>query len=83
MSGNSRRLGLRPHHVPRPTIWAAAAALLVLAPGRVCLDYGCHAQPDTDWELDDPSGKTVEEIRPIRGQIRDQVTDLLQRLIAQ
>jgi arsenate reductase (thioredoxin) len=36
-----------------------------------------------DWELDDPSGKTVEEIRPIRDQIRDKVTDLLQRLTAQ
>jgi arsenate reductase len=34
-----------------------------------------------DWELDDPSGKTIEEIRPIRDQIRDQVTDLLQRLV--
>ena len=36
-----------------------------------------------DWELDDPSGKTIEEIRPIRDQIRDRVTDLLQRLITQ
>jgi protein-tyrosine-phosphatase len=30
-----------------------------------------------DWELDDPSGKTIEEIRPIRDQIRDRVTGLL------
>ena len=36
-----------------------------------------------DWELDDPSGKTIQEIRPIRDQVRDQVTDLLQRLTAQ
>jgi arsenate reductase (thioredoxin) len=36
-----------------------------------------------DWELDDPSGKTIEQIRPIRDQIHDQVTHLLQRLIAQ
>jgi protein-tyrosine-phosphatase len=35
-----------------------------------------------DWELDDPSGKTIEEIRPIRDQICDRVTDLLQRLTA-
>ncbi len=33
-----------------------------------------------DWELDDPAGKTIEEIRPIRDQIRDRVADLLQRL---
>jgi arsenate reductase (thioredoxin) len=36
-----------------------------------------------DWELEDPSGKTIEEIRPTRDQIRDRVTDLLQRLTAQ
>ena len=35
-----------------------------------------------DWELDDPAGKTIEEIRPIRDQIRDRVADLLQRLEA-
>lgn len=33
-----------------------------------------------DWELDDPAGKTLEEIRPIRDQIRDRVADLLLRL---
>jgi ABC-type phosphate transport system substrate-binding protein len=31
MSGPSRRLGLRPHRVPRPTIWAPAATVIVLA----------------------------------------------------
>jgi protein-tyrosine-phosphatase len=33
-----------------------------------------------DWELDDPAGKTLEEIRPIRDEIRDRVANLLQRL---
>jgi len=33
-----------------------------------------------DWELDDPAGKSVEEIRPIRDEIRDRVADLLGRL---
>ena len=36
-----------------------------------------------DWELGHPSGKTIEEIRPIPDRIRDQVNDLLQRVIAQ
>ena len=31
MSGHSRTLGPRPHHTPHPTIWAAAAAIIVLA----------------------------------------------------
>jgi arsenate reductase len=33
-----------------------------------------------DWELDDPEGKTLEQVRPIRDQVRDRVTDLLSRL---
>ena len=31
MSGHSRRLGPRPHHAPHPAIWAAAAAIILLA----------------------------------------------------
>jgi NADPH-dependent 2,4-dienoyl-CoA reductase/sulfur reductase-like enzyme len=33
-----------------------------------------------DWELDDPAGKTLEEIRPIRDEIRDRVANLLEKL---
>jgi arsenate reductase (thioredoxin) len=33
-----------------------------------------------DWEFEDPAGKTIEEIRPIRDEIRDRISDLLQRL---
>jgi hypothetical protein len=33
-----------------------------------------------DWELDDPAGKTLAQTRPIRDEIRDLVTGLLQRL---
>jgi arsenate reductase (thioredoxin) len=35
-----------------------------------------------DWELDDPSGRPVEEIRPIRDEIRRRVEDLLAELAA-
>ena len=34
-----------------------------------------------DWELTDPAGKTIEEIRPIRDDIRDRVQALLGELL--
>jgi arsenate reductase (thioredoxin) len=59
----------------------AADVVVTMGCGDACpLLPGKHYE---DWELDDPSGKTIQEIRPIRDQIRDQVTDLLQRLTAQ
>jgi hypothetical protein len=36
-----------------------------------------------DWELDDPAGKTLEEIRPIRDEIDQRVQDLLAELVTQ
>jgi arsenate reductase len=33
-----------------------------------------------DWELDDPAGKSLEEVRPIRDDIGGRVRDLLERL---
>lgn len=33
-----------------------------------------------DWELDDPAGKELDEVRPIRDEIRRRVEDLLVRL---
>jgi arsenate reductase (thioredoxin) len=55
----------------------AADMVVTMGCGDACpLFPGKHYE---DWELDDPSGKTLEQIRPIR----DQVTGLLQRLIAQ
>jgi arsenate reductase (thioredoxin) len=59
----------------------AADVVVTMGCGDACpLLPGKHYE---DWELDDPAGKTVEEIRPIRDQIHDRVTDLLQRLTAQ
>lgn len=34
-----------------------------------------------DWELIDPSGKSIEEVRPIRDDIKQRVTALLAELI--
>jgi len=36
-----------------------------------------------DWELPDPAGKTVEEVRPIRDEIDRRVRELLASLIGQ
>jgi arsenate reductase (thioredoxin) len=33
-----------------------------------------------DWELDDPAGKSLEDVRPIRDEIGQQVRGLLERL---
>ena len=33
-----------------------------------------------DWELDDPAGKTLDQIRPIRDEIKDRVTNLIDKL---
>jgi arsenate reductase (thioredoxin) len=33
-----------------------------------------------DWELTDPAGKPLEEVRPIRDDIRDRVENLLREL---
>jgi arsenate reductase len=43
----------------------------------------CPFYPGTryvDWALDDPAGKTVEEIRPIRHEIDRRVRDLIDEL---
>lgn len=34
-----------------------------------------------DWELDDPAGKAVEQVRPIRDEIERRVTSLLADLL--
>jgi arsenate reductase (thioredoxin) len=33
-----------------------------------------------DWELTDPAGKGIEDVRPIRDDIRDRVANLLREL---
>jgi protein-tyrosine-phosphatase len=33
-----------------------------------------------DWELDDPAGRSVEEVRPIRDDIERRVRDLVEEL---
>ncbi len=66
---------------PKPWVdeFVLAADLVVtMGCGDACpLLSGKHYE---DWELDDPSGKTVDEIRPVRDEIQRRVVDLLHRL---
>ena len=77
MNGSPCRCTSLPRGAGSYVVTSLAAVVVTMACGDACpLLPGKRYE---DWELDDPSGKRIEEIRPIR----DQVTDLLQRLIAQ
>jgi protein-tyrosine-phosphatase len=56
----------------------AADVVVTMGCGDACpLLPGKHYE---DWELDDPSGKTIEQIRPIRDELKERVTRLLHQL---
>ena len=67
----------------RPQRWAdqmVRAADVVVTMG--CGD-ACPVYPGTqyvDWELDDPAGKPLAEVRPIRDEIRRRVEGLIAML---
>ena len=67
----------------RPQRWSDAtleAADVIVTMG--CGDT-CPVLPGkryVDWELTDPAGKPLEEVRPIRDDIRDRVENLLNEL---
>jgi protein-tyrosine-phosphatase len=57
---------------------AAADVVVTMGCGDACpLLPGKHYE---DWELNDPAGKSIAEIRPIRDEIGRRVNDLLDRL---
>ncbi len=68
---------------PQPlTVDAVETADVVITMG--CGD-ACPIFPGKrylDWELDDPAGKPVEEVRPIRDEIDRRVRALLAELVA-
>ena len=68
-------------HYPKPwTEETLGAADVVVTMG--CGD-ACPVLPGKrylDWELDDPAGKGVEAVRPIRDDIADRVRGLLAEL---
>lgn len=67
--------------IPQP--WAdeiirAADVVVTMGCGDACPVF--PGKRYVDWELDDPSGKPVEEVRPIRDEIRERVQALLNEL---
>jgi arsenate reductase (thioredoxin) len=68
--------------IPQP--WAdeivrAADVIVTMGCGDACPLY--PGKRYIDWELDDPSGKTVEEVRPIRDELERRVRGLLDELL--
>ena len=67
---------------PKPiTDESVRAADVVITMG--CGD-ACPIYPGTkhlDWDLADPAGRTVEDVRPVRDEIARRVRELLQELL--
>ena len=66
-----------------PQPWAdevvrAADVIVVMGCGDACPVY--PGKRYLDWELDDPAGKSVDEVRPIRDEIERRVRALLAEL---
>jgi len=66
---------------PKPwtsEVLRAADVVVTMGCGDACpLLPGKHYE---DWELGDPAGRTVEEVRPIRDEIKRRVEQLLDHL---
>ena len=70
------------HELPQP--WAdeivrAADVIVTMGCGDACPVY--PGKRYVDWELDDPAGRSVEEVRPIRDEIERRVRALLAELV--
>ena len=67
--------------IPQP--WAdeivrAADVIVTMGCGDACPVYA--GKRYVDWELDDPAGKSVEEVRPIRDDLEQRVRVLMSEL---
>ncbi len=67
--------------IPQPwsdEIVRAADVVVTMGCGDACPIY--PGKRYIDWEVDDPSGKTLDEIRPIREDLEQRVRTLLEEL---
>ena len=58
----------------------AADVVITMGCGDACPIY--PGRKYLDWQLDDPAGKPIADVRPIRDQIETRVKDLIEDLIA-
>jgi protein-tyrosine-phosphatase len=66
---------------PKPwtdEIVRAVDLVIAMGCGDVCPIY--PGKRYVDWELPDPAGKPIEEVRPIRDEIEQRVRDLINEL---
>ena len=67
---------------PKPLTGAAVQAadvVITMGCGDACPIY--PGKRYLDWELDDPAGKTTDQVRPIRDNIDTRVQQLLAELV--
>ncbi|GAA3436271.1 arsenate reductase ArsC [Kutzneria kofuensis] len=58
----------------------AADVVITMGCGDACPVY--PGRRYLDWKLDDPAGRSVEDVRPIRDEIDRRVAELLAELVA-
>jgi arsenate reductase (thioredoxin) len=71
--------GRRPSRLQDETV-READVVITMGCGDECPYY--PGKRYEDWAVGDPTGRTLEEVRVIRGEIESRVRDLLERLIA-
>ena len=59
---------------------AAADVVITMGCGDACPFY--PGKRYLDWQLDDPAGKSLDDVRPIRDEIDRRVHELLAELVA-
>lgn len=57
----------------------AADAVITMGCGDACPFY--PGKRYLDWQVDDPAGRPIEEVRPIRDEIDRRVQELLEELV--
>ena len=67
-----------------PSVWTddmirSADVVVTMGCGDTCPFY--PGRRYVDWELEDPSGKGPDEVRPIRDDIRTRVEQLIEELL--
>ncbi|MGQ0668425.1 MAG: arsenate reductase ArsC [Actinomycetota bacterium] len=70
--------GRSPKPLTDPAV-RAADVVVTMGCGDACPVY--PAKRYLDWDLPDPSGKTIDEVRPIRDEIDRRVGELLHQLV--